>query len=374
MSRRSGRLAALLILLAASGAPAQSVLYAATVSVPEAEVRSGAGETEQLYPTNRVRSGDVVEVVKVVSNEWLGIKPPRGSFSWISTRFIQSAHPDQTLWTVHTRTAVLMGSTVRADKPTVEGARVDPGTILRSIGQARQSEDGLWLPVEPPPAEVRYIRATAVTRNNPGTPTPVTPTTLPPNMTTGTGATPPASGGLNDPRWLKAQQAEQANNFPEAIRLYTEFANQIVNTDHPTAVKAYSRAEWLKDRTRSMRPGTTPPQPQRTDVRYPVPTTSPAPAPAPGVTPTPAPPVSGSLPQGWTLHLGTLREHPQPINAQKAYILWGSTGRPLTHVVAGPGVNLASYVNRNVELAGPKIYDNNQRADVMTAMQVKLLP
>jgi hypothetical protein len=165
------------------GAPedAGKIEYVATVKVPEAEVRCGAGASDQLYSTNRLHKGDKVEVVKELEGGWLAIKPPAGSFSWINARFIQALDAGKKTWVVvahpEARVPLLMGSDIRTTKPTVEGVSVVRGTQLRSIGPMKATDDGRWLPVEPPPAEVRYIRAEAVTRGSIVEPAPAAPVT-----------------------------------------------------------------------------------------------------------------------------------------------------------------------------------------------------
>src|SRR5262245_7679264 len=110
------------------------VLYTATVKDPEAEVRSGPSTDPKLYPTNRLRKGDVVEVVKEHDDTWLEIKPPKGSFSWINARFVEK-HNDRT-WVVNAQVdapaEVLYGSRVTDPnvKPSVKSADVPRGTIL----------------------------------------------------------------------------------------------------------------------------------------------------------------------------------------------------------------------------------------------------
>src|SRR5262245_4278467 len=66
-----------------------AVLYTASVVPLEAEVRCGPGNSPRLYPTNRLKKGDRVEVVRELQDGWLAIKPPPGSFSWINMRFLQ---------------------------------------------------------------------------------------------------------------------------------------------------------------------------------------------------------------------------------------------------------------------------------------------
>src|SRR5262245_9545420 len=95
------------------------VVYSATVTANESEVRSGAGDSQQLYPTNRLVKGDTVEVVREQEGGWLAIKPPPGSFSWINSRFVQrigntssfvvNAHPDS-------KVPLLLGSSLSKGK------------------------------------------------------------------------------------------------------------------------------------------------------------------------------------------------------------------------------------------------------------------
>jgi len=173
-------------LLAAAAEDAGKVQYVATVKVPEAEVRSGAGDSPQLYSTNRLHKGDKVEVLKELEGGWLAIKPPPGSFSWINARFVEQVAPGKPMWVVvahpEVRVPLLMGSDVRGDKPTVEGVRVVRGTQLRSIGPERAADDGRWLPVEPPVSEVRYLRAEAVSRTGLEADTAAAPAAPPPNV------------------------------------------------------------------------------------------------------------------------------------------------------------------------------------------------
>lgn len=166
MTHWLGVVAAVMVPVAAQDAG--KIEYVATVKVPEAEVRSGAGASDQLYSTNRLHKGDKVEVVRELEGGWLAIKPPAGSFSWINARFVQPLDAAKKTWVVvahpEARVPLLLGSNIRTTKPTVEGVSVVRGTQLRSVGPMKSADDGRWLPVEPPPAEVRYLRAEAVTR------------------------------------------------------------------------------------------------------------------------------------------------------------------------------------------------------------------
>ena len=73
-----------LVLLAATtlSAQAQTTSRFAFISVPEVEVRAGRSLDPKIYPTNRLRFNETIEVIDE-KDGWVGIKPPRGSFSWI---------------------------------------------------------------------------------------------------------------------------------------------------------------------------------------------------------------------------------------------------------------------------------------------------
>ena len=75
---------------------------------------------------------------------------------------------------------VRIGSELTDSKPTVEGARLARGTSVVAIGRELvDPEEGVWLPIEPPEMETRYIRAEAVVKTQPTTTTaaasPITP-------------------------------------------------------------------------------------------------------------------------------------------------------------------------------------------------------
>src|SRR5437764_628302 len=99
-TRWLGMSAAALMLGAAPQVEELKVLRTEQVTVPEAEVRCGPGDTPQMYVTSRLRKGDRVEVVKELDGGWLAIKPPTGSFSWINMRFAQQITPGRPMWTV----------------------------------------------------------------------------------------------------------------------------------------------------------------------------------------------------------------------------------------------------------------------------------
>jgi hypothetical protein len=359
---------------AAGDVSVPAVLYRATVSVPEAEVRSGPSTKPDLYSTNRLRQGDPVEVVKELEGGWLAIKPPAGSFSWINTRFLEQSN--RTNWTVavhpDVRVPVLYGSSLRDAKPTVEGTTVKRGTQLYAIGPARSADDGIWLPIDPPPTEVRYLRAEAVVKSAPvqtvsaaapaapaggASPRAVVPA-IPASSSPGVLSVPGA-----DPRWQQAQQLEQAGNRAEAIRLYEELGQAVRNSDEDLALRAFTRAQYLRNAatTTALQPA----RPARTPEAHPIPSADnnrlqPMPAslrvPSP---PSPCVPCQTTSANAGHLQrsgAGRLRRSAWWLDGQPTYALEDAWGRLRMYVTAQPGVNLEPHLNRNVELFGSIIY------------------
>jgi hypothetical protein len=391
---RGGRLLGGLVFLAALAGPAraQTVLYTAVVLPREAEVRSGNSTSPELYATNRLRQGNVVEVMQDMGDGWLAIRPPADSFSYVNTRFVKE-HPDaKGVWVVYgDNVPVFMGSEVEDRKPTVRGASVQRGTQLRSKGQPRPDGDDRWLPIVPPPQEVRYIRAEVVTRLVPGT----TPGALPANVAAklSTPTAPvqpvpavvvpmvrPVSGGSSDPRWQRAQQAEQAGRVAEAVQLYMQLGTEVLNENHDLAMQAINHAEWLRT-TYRLPPG--PPQP-RAETGY---AAGPAPQQPPSVPaqltartgPAGYPPPAPAAPQApaasmprWT-DPGYLREAESRVDGLPAYRLEDSAGRPRLYVVAGTGIDLRAYVGRPVRLYGPLTWRTERGSWLMTVSYVQLL-
>src|SRR5262245_52739686 len=86
-----GMAGVILGLLLISQASAAEALYTARVVAPETLVRAKPSQAPDVYATNRLSQGAVVEVVgdRDLPEGWYAIKPPAGSFSWVNARFLQ---------------------------------------------------------------------------------------------------------------------------------------------------------------------------------------------------------------------------------------------------------------------------------------------
>jgi hypothetical protein len=373
--------------------PPQEKLYDATVKVPEALVRSGASDDMKLYPTNRLHQGDTVEVVKEMDGGWLAIKPPaKGSFSWVNTRFLERDPKDSRIWLVHGEAPVdvLLGSELVNTKPTVvSNKKMSPGSFVVAVGQPlddKQENDGRFLPIVPPEGELRYIRADQVVRAAPGqaglAPPPAAVGAAPPAPPAPGGdysrpaapaaastPLPPPAGGSNDPRWLDAQRLEQEGRKAEAAQKYTELAQQVYAENHDLAMQCYNRAYFLRE---SLQGGAAAAPPAGAQLASAAAENrlAPVPAGAPAQQANYASlqdPAAGYPPQAKE---GRLRLAGRNVDTRRAYVLEDSRGFPQMYVMPQPGVDLESYVGRNVQVYGPLVYRMDIRAQYMSAQRI----
>jgi len=392
---------------------AEPAPYQATIKVPEAEVRSGHGLDPKLYATNRLRFGDKVEVVKDLGDGWLEIMPPRRSFSWINARMVEpvSANVYLVKGEPGERVPVLYGSELREAKPTVESTRVPVGSQVVRIGKKQTADDGVWLPIEPPPTERRYLLAEAVVtpgaqpkaavKEDPDTPLPrsanwngtaqrTAKTTVPPDAPA---SVPPLPGneGSSSATIADAQKAEQAGDFGTASRLWEDVARSYAKTNTDMATNCHSHALWLREKIASVANANT--QADRGSQNAPrrlVPTPGSAYGASTCCPPTATPcgntggwrsyspdaPVgvrAETSPPPSARNVGLLKRAGWNLDNQPTYRLESSDGRTPLYVLPQAGVNLEPFVDRNVEVEGPIEYRAGSRANCMMAKTVKPL-
>jgi hypothetical protein len=137
-----------------------------TITLNEVEVRSGP--SLDFFPTSKLKFGDRVEVIgKSDKNPgWLAIKPPPGSQSWINSRFVKMTDKHIGVVVAHDGipAPVKPASSVTDKEPNVESVKLDNGTQVVVLGEPKYHDSGAWLPIEPPPGEVRYLPETAVAK------------------------------------------------------------------------------------------------------------------------------------------------------------------------------------------------------------------
>jgi hypothetical protein len=410
-------------LLFAGVAAAQGVGETAyTAEVVSAEAVARCGPTDKFYPTNRLRPGERLQVLgSVPGGQYLRIVPPKGSFSWVETRFVRQMYPNIPNYVVSepgSDAPVCTGSEFEEQSkhhPSQESCKLKWGTQVRAVGAPHKDDAGTWLPIEPPPAEVRYVLASSVKRvadavavARPSSP-PADAVAAPipaakPAVVPVENTMPSALAPLQSPQLTLFQQAQEderqgtAYSLLEAIKLYDRVAQEAATTDRNLAVRARDAANRVRQRQATFSParndclpantacGPTYDPPQRI---YPMPVepaappnvrlNAPAPT-APAVTPTyqtasASAPAPSRPPEGPGVYSerGYLKLSGRNVEGKRTYRLESPTGYPLMYVTAQSGVDLEAYLNHYVEVIGPAIYSGMLRANYMTATRVQPL-
>ncbi len=401
-----------LALLLALGDPAATQTPTPAPKTPEvryvtaAEALVRAGPSERFYPTNLLHPGDKVQVVEAGAGGWLAIRPPEGSFSWINTRFLQNIVPHQPNYVVAqegTTADVVIGSSVRRDRPDVVGAKLQRGTQVRSLGPTQTDCEGTWMPIEPPPGEVRYIQADAVSKVPPaprpsGVVTASSPGSPAWSAAPAGPATPPPPPPSPDALWRQAQQAERNGQTADAIRLYNQAGTANLSVNPARSMEAFERARWLEQTNRypgvsastfipTQAAGIVP----ASEVRYTTAdrTGSPATVMSPTIrlaAPSPAVPTAYSPPAdpgplaghplaGATASSpGLLKRSRRASESQPVYVLMPAQGGYHLYATPQPGLNLEPYVNQNVRLLGTTSYRGDLKAYCITVSSVQPMP
>jgi hypothetical protein len=272
--------------------------------------------------------------------------------------------------------------------------------------------DGSWMPIDPPAAEVRYLRAEAVAKapatpaaNPPAAPVPVpvsaaaapaaaaagvtsfTPTAVPPAPVGGLQAT-TAPAPSDRPTHAQVEEvynqavaADRAGNVQLATQLYAKAAALGLSINSPVAPQAIGRANYLL--------GTAPPPAGSplADSRLRSSTVDPVvrlaqpypPAAVPAVQPgsTAGATFTTSHQAGGTASappcVGRLRRAGRGIGDKPTYVLESTTGTPLLYANPVAGIDLDSYIGHTVELTGNTTYYGLLRANYMWVTQVRLL-
>jgi hypothetical protein len=314
-----------------------------TITVPEVEVRSGP--SLQCYPTSKLKYNDRVEVIgKSDKNPgWLSIKPPPGSQTWINATFVKMTgqhvgvvfHPDGIA------IPVKPASNVSNQEPTIEIAKVQPGTQVVVLGEPKYHSTGAWLPIEPTPGEVRYLPESAVAKGG------VQPASA---TAQGNGFVVPPGGDQSllakaDAALLEARQflekaAQSADPVQRAQAQSKLQSLNLVTANGGAGQSAYPYSTVAQ--------GSTPPkvilgsasgvQPGGTTAGY--------------STTTPQPAAGAAKWSAW----GRLQRTAYKQNGLPVYKLVDERGNPKEWAVAAPGLTLEPYVDKMITVYGTPSY------------------
>lgn len=143
------------LLLAASPSVAQQLPYRAFVTSDDVYVRSGPGE--DYYPTDKLKLGQEVEVYRHDPGGWFAIRPPAGSFTWVASRYLERQQDG--LATINAeRVAGRVGSRFSDIRDVIQ-VRLQKGESVEILGsdpRDLQGEKG-WTKIAPPSGEFRWV-------------------------------------------------------------------------------------------------------------------------------------------------------------------------------------------------------------------------
>ncbi len=135
--------------------------YTAYVNSGDVYVRSGPGR--DYYPTDKLQKGQKVDIYRHDPGGWYAIRPPHGSFAWVSRRHIE-LDSDGTA-TVTTPRAVARVGSAFSDARDVIQVRLDKGEKVEVIESP--ADESTWCKIGPPSGEFRWVFSKFVDRDLP---------------------------------------------------------------------------------------------------------------------------------------------------------------------------------------------------------------
>lgn len=154
---------ACLLMLTAVSAFAQNrqFPYQAEIVADETYARSGGGE--QFYPTMSLKRGDNVKVWRHDPGGWFMIEPPRGSFSWVPSRYVRGLNGASGEIT-EDNVAVFVGSNF-GEETSVWQRNMRASEKVTILGQQTldtQSGPMQMYKIAPPKREFRWVKGNDV--------------------------------------------------------------------------------------------------------------------------------------------------------------------------------------------------------------------
>lgn len=151
----------LLLTCCASRCLAVEFPYEAYINSADVYVRSGPGR--DYYPTDKLQKGEKVEIYRHDPGGWYAIRPPRRSFSWVSSRHLDAVGNDLAM--SNTERAVARVGSAFSDVRDVIQVRLEKGEKVELL--APPSPDSPWCKIAPPAGEFRWVFAKFVDRELP---------------------------------------------------------------------------------------------------------------------------------------------------------------------------------------------------------------
>jgi uncharacterized protein YgiM (DUF1202 family) len=152
------------LILAANSLAADESPYEAVVLEQGAEVRAGPGQ--RFYVTQELEPGTRVEVYRRESGDWLAIRPPEGSFSWIPESDLEMTDEPGIAEITSEEAKSWLGSRAERIKQHKSHVTLARGERVEVLGKKQiEGADGktqLWLKIAPPAGEFRWIQSRQV--------------------------------------------------------------------------------------------------------------------------------------------------------------------------------------------------------------------
>ncbi len=224
MGLRFAILATVVAMIPNSVVAQQAFPYKAYIAANDTYVRSGPGEN--FYPTAKLPAGTEIEVYRHDPGGWYAIRPPEGSFSWIGRRYVKHLG-DGVAEVTGERVAVRVGTEL-SDRRDVVQVRVTRGELLELLPhqpKSSNSSDSVWVKIAPPSGEFRWVHGSDVDLSPPAAAnlklTNNAATTSEPSKSVG--RTESSSGAK--PGWSPAPNAEPGNSSTASSAITSSEAN-----------------------------------------------------------------------------------------------------------------------------------------------------
>ena len=361
------------LVMAAGAAAEPTYPYKAFVTADDVYIRSGPGDN--YYPTDKLKAGTEVEVYRHDPGGWFAIRPPKDSFSWVSSRHLQL--DGKNLATVtDERVAARVGSRMSDTRDVIQ-VRLHKGEVVellepRRNGRADDNPSSAWYKIAPPAGEFRWVSGRfvdpdfdrdGVRRNFAGRTVDLT--------GQATGRLPGESGAprrtspgsyqkqldqidlelsvmiVDDPNFWELSELRQ-----RAETLFNQSETALERGRARMLVSKVARFEDLKRRKQALAAS----RPELARPDQPV-----------------ASPLLAADPDGRFDARGELIRVPDPKPGGPQYAILDPSGAIRCYVSPAPGVNLRSYLGRQVGINGIRGYMPEQRASHLMARHVTVV-
>jgi hypothetical protein len=138
------------------------------VYVDQEQVVARCGPGGGYYRTDPLRHGQKLEVYLEAEKGWLGVRPPEGSFSWVTADAIQLDRSGKIGKVIEDGTLSWIGTHLGKARQYLWQVQLAAGETVTILGRAeREGPDGpqLWYRVAPPAGEFRWVHRDQVVEN-----------------------------------------------------------------------------------------------------------------------------------------------------------------------------------------------------------------